>query len=77
MAEKISNDISSESTYQIHFPKIIHTPNAPREGNTKAVQRIVKFQILNFCHFFSVLLTWDHMGAKVSNNISSERTQQI
>ena len=45
---------------------------------TKVVQRIVKFQILNFCRFFfSFSLTWGHMRVKVLNDISSERTHQI
>ncbi len=58
--------------------------HTPREGlyfrPTKIAQRIVKFQILdfvNFFFFFLVLLTWDHMRIKVSNDISSERTHQI
>ncbi len=78
MGEKISNDISSESTHQIHSPKIMHTP---RQSLYEIVQRIVKFKILDFCHifffFFSLTWTWDHMGVKVSNDISSETTHQI
>ena len=35
----------------------------------------LKFWILN--KYFSFSLTWDHMGVKVSNDISPERTHQI
>ncbi len=67
--EKLSNGISSESTQQIHSPKSMH---ALESVSTKVVQRIAKFQILEFCHFFSFSLTWDYMGMKLSNDISSE-----
>ncbi len=39
---------------------------------TKAMQRIVKFQILDFCH---LSLAWDHMRVKVSNDISGSTHQ--
>ncbi len=45
--------------------------------STIVVQRIVKFEILDFCHFFLFSLTWDHMGVIVSNDIFSETIQQI
>ncbi len=41
------------------------------------VQKFVKFQILDFCLFFFFLLTWDHMGVEVSNDISGESIHQI
>ncbi len=65
---------SSESTYHIHSQKICILLG---RVSTKVDQRIVKFQILDFCHFFSVSLTWDRLGLKVSNDISSETTYQI
>ncbi len=52
--EKISNNISSESTHQIHSQKsciLIGTVS------TKVVQRNAKFQILDFCPFF-VCFPW-------------------
>ncbi len=47
--------------------------------SAKVVQRILKFQILDLCHFlFSFFsLTWDHIGVKVLNDITSERTHQL
>ena len=72
---KNSNDISSASTLQIHSQK-----SCILQGrvSTEVVQRIMKFEILDFCHFyFLFLLTWGHMGVKVSNDISSETTHQI
>ena len=45
--------------------------------STKVVQRNVNFKFWIFAIFFSFSLTWDHMGVKVSNDISSERTHQI
>ena len=45
--------------------------------STKVVQRIVKFQILDFCHFvLSFSSTWDHKELK-TYDISPERTHQI
>ena len=35
------------------------------------------FAFLIFYDFFSLSLTWDHMGEKISNDISSESAQQI
>ncbi len=31
---------------------------------TKVAQRTVRFQMLDFCQFFSFSLTWDYMGVK-------------
>ncbi len=50
------------SSLKVHIrltppPQIMHTP---REVSTKVVQRIVKFQILDFCIFLSSL-TWNHI----------------
>ncbi len=36
-----------------------------------------KFCIFGFLRIFFVWTTWDHMGEKISSNISSERAQQI
>ena len=72
MGEKISN--ISESTHQIH-QKIMHTP---REGLPKLFKKLWNFKFwISAIFFFLFLLTWDHMGAKVSNTISSERTQKF
>ena len=43
--------------------------------STKVVQRIVKFQILDFCLPISLIL--DHVGVKVSNDISYDSIHQI
>ncbi len=45
--------------------------------STKVVQRLAKFQILNFCHFLSFSLTWDHMVEQISNDILPESARQI
>ncbi len=48
--------------------------------STKVVQRIVKFQLFDFCHFcfcFFLTCNWDPMGVKVSNDISSASIHQI
>ncbi len=71
MGEKISNAISSESTLQIHSQK---SCILLRRDPTKVVQRIVKFQILDFCQFFLVFVNMGPYGSKsfkqhlVSNN---------
>ena len=57
--------------------KIMHSPN---EGLYKVFQKIVNFKFYFFIYlffFFAFSLTWDHMGVKVSNNISDERRHQI
>ena len=69
----ISNDISSESTLQIHSPKIIHTP---RKGLPKLFKELWNSNF-GFLSFFPFWLTWDHMGVKVSNDISFGRIHQI
>ncbi len=43
----------------------------------QVVQRVVKFEILEFSHFFSFSLTWEHMGLHVSIGISSESIHDI
>ncbi len=45
--------------------------------STKVAQRFVEFKICIFAQYFSLSLTWAHMGVKVSNDISSERAHQI
>ena len=74
MGEKKSNDISSESTHQIQSQKACILL---ARFSTKVVEIIVKFKILVFAKLFPFSLTWDHMGGKVSNDISFERTYQI
>ncbi len=76
MGENISNDISSESTHEIASQKSCILLGMV---SIKVVQRIVKFEIFGFFHFFFFFfsLTWDHMGVKFSNDISSESTHQI
>ncbi len=49
MGEKISNDISSESTHHIHFQKSCILLG---RVSTKVAQRIVKFEILDFWQIF-------------------------
>ena len=44
----ISNNISSESTHQIHSP---YSCILLLRVSTKVVQRTMKFQILEFCYF--------------------------
>ncbi len=54
MGEKTSNDISSESTMQIHSKKFMHTP---RKGLYQSC--IKNFEILNFgflANFFYLFL---------------------
>ncbi len=63
MGEKISDDVYSESTQQIHSQKFMHTS---REGLYKICIKIGK--ISNFGSlpiFFSFSLTWDRMGEKL------------
>ncbi len=58
MGVKISNDISSESTHQIHSKKSCILLG---RVSTKVAQRIVKFQILDFGNLFCSFggrLTW-------------------
>ncbi len=69
--------------FQTTSPLKVHIRFAPQKimhtigrVSTKVVQRIIKFQILDFHQFFSFSLTWNHMTVKVSNDIS-ERTHQI
>ena len=66
--KKNSNDISSESTHQIHSQKscilLVRI-------STKIVQRIVEVQILDFCEIIFVFLNMGLWGVKVSNDISS------
>ena len=67
MGEEISNNRFTPKKSCIPLGRI----------STKVVERIVTFQILEFCHFFPFSLTWDHMGVKVSNDISSEKTTDL
>ncbi len=53
MREKVSNDISSERTHQIHS-KISRILLG--RVSTKVVKRILTLEILNFWHFVVVLL---------------------
>ncbi len=79
MGAKVSNDISSEITHQIHPhppPKTMHSPwrgeggiHSPGVG--EALPRLFKncensnFGFVPFFFFFSFSLTWTHMGLKV------------
>ncbi len=57
MGVKISNDISSESTHQIHSQKMMHTPG---EGLYQSCPKN-EIQILDFWQiflFFFGCLTW-------------------
>ncbi len=67
MGGKISND-SSESTQQIQSHTFMRTP--------KPVKNLCNFKFYIFDNLFSFSLTWDHMGVKISNDIS-ETTHQI
>ncbi len=67
MGEEISNNRFTPKKSCIPLGRI----------STKVVERIVTFQILDFCHFFPFSLTWDHVGVKVSNDISAETTHHI
>ncbi len=67
MGEKISNDISSESTPHIHYQKIMHTS---RKGLYQSCSQ--NCEISNFGFFpiyFSFSLTWDHMGGNFKRNL--------
>ncbi len=55
MGVKISNDISSDSTHQIHFPKIMHTPG---EGLYQSCSKNCEISNFGFLAFFFVLLFW-------------------
>ena len=70
---KHSNDISSESTHQIHSQNI--SCILLERASTKLVQRIVNFQIMDFCHFFFVLVNMGPYGVNMvkASNGSSER----
>ncbi len=62
MGEKNSNDISSESTHQIPSQK---SRILLGRVTTKVVQRIVKFQILDFGQlFFSFFVNMEPYGSK-------------
>ena len=73
MGEKLSNDISPESTHQIHSQKIMH------KGLYQSCSKDCEISIFGILPFFSFSITWGHMGVnvKVSNDISSETTHQI
>ncbi len=74
MGEKKSNDIS-ESTHQIHSQKTMHTPG---EGVYQSCSKNCEISNFGFLPIFFVFShAWDHMGVKVSNDISSERIHQI
>ena len=45
--------------------------------STKFLKKIVKFQNLDFCHFFFVSVNMGPYGRKNSNDILSESAQQI
>ncbi len=71
MGQKNQN---TSPAHQIHSPKIMHTDG---EGLYQIKVTIVKFEILDFWHFFPFSLTWDHIRVKDSNDISSERTPDL
>ena len=73
MGENNSNDMSSESMQQNHCPKSWH---APAEVLYQSFSKHCESSRI-FGNLFLFSLTWGHMGVKVSNDISSERTQQI
>ncbi len=78
MGEKNSNDISSESTHQIHSKKQkkkkknMHTPGG---GGVfyQSCSKNCEISILEFLPFFSLSLIWDHMGVKVPSAIYSRK----
>ena len=51
MGQKISNDISSESTHQIHSQEIMYTPV---EGIYQSCSKYCELEILDFCQIFFV-----------------------
>ncbi len=55
MGVKVANDISSEGTHQICYPKFMYTSG---RVSTKVVKRIVTFDILNFWQFFFCCSFW-------------------
>ncbi len=57
MVEKNSNDISSESTHQIHSHKIIHIP---REGVYESCSK--KIRNVKFCIFANLFFVFVNMG---------------
>ncbi len=56
MGVKVSNDISSESTHQIHSPKLMPSP---RKGICQIVKRIVKFGIFDIFVLFNIVVDGD------------------
>ena len=59
-------------------PKTSCIPLGTCTVSTKVAQRTVKFWNVGFfAIFFSFSLTWDYMGVKFSNDISSESTHLI
>ncbi len=68
MAVKVSKDISSEITSQIHSPQthVLVYSHGIHNSCNKVVKRIVKFQILHFVEYFfcynSQDLTWQSVG---------------
>ncbi len=55
MGEKISNDISSESMYQIHSQKIMRTPGEGLYQSCSKNSESLNFEFLaNFCSFLAV-----------------------
>ena len=71
--KKTSNDISPESTHQIHSRNawILLGRSLP-----KLYKNSKNFKFWIFA-FFSFSLTWDHIGENSSNNISSQSIQHI
>ncbi len=67
MGGKVSNDIPSESTEQIHSQEAWIVLGSV---TSKDVNELWKNGMLA-----SILLTWSHMGVKVSNDIASGSTQ--
>ncbi len=72
-----SFDISSDGNHQIHSQKIMHTHRKGLYQSRSKNCEISDFGILPFFFLFSFSVTWDHIGVKVSNDISCERTHQI
>ena len=71
---KISSEIFSESTQQIHSQKFMHTP---REVFYQSRSKNCEISNFGFLYFFPFSLTWDHMGVNTSNDNSSESAHHI
>ncbi len=61
MGVKISNDISSESTHQIHSQKIMHTPG---EGLYQSCSKNCEISNFGFLPIFFVFVNMGPYGGK-------------